>query len=112
MGVKWRAPQKAFTEQKDLYQHMRSATPKATKETLKKGDAAAVIASAPKKVQASYETPFQSHATMGPGCAVADIHADGVSTIWSGGQKPHALQKGFAELLGVPLDKVRVIWVA
>src|SRR6266446_1338499 len=46
-----------------------------------------------------------------PGCAVADIHTDGLSTIWSGGQKPHALQKGFAELLRVPLDKVRVIWV-
>ena len=111
LRVNWSAPQQAFPEQKDLYQHMRSATPKATKETLKKGDAAAVIASAPKKVQASYEAPFQSHATMGPGCAVADIHTDGISTIWSGGQKPHALQKGFAELLGVPLDKVRVIWV-
>ena len=111
LRVSWSAPQQAFPEQKDLYQHMRSATPKATKETLKKGDAAGVLASAAKKVQASYETPFQSHATMGPGCAVADIHTDGISTIWSGGQKPHALQKGFAELLGVPLERVRVIWV-
>jgi CO/xanthine dehydrogenase Mo-binding subunit len=111
LRVSWSAPQQAFPEQKDLYQHMRSAAPKATKETLKKGDAAGVLASAGKKVQASYETPFQSHATMGPGCAVADIHTDGISTIWSGGQKPHALQKGFAELLGVPLERVRVIWV-
>jgi len=109
--VNWTAPQPLFPEQKDLYQHMRSAAPKATKETVKKGDAAGALASAAKKVQASYETPYQSHATMGPGCAVADIHTDGVSTIWSGGQKPHALQKGFAELLRVPLDKVRVIWV-
>jgi nicotinate dehydrogenase subunit B len=111
LRVSWSAPQQAFPEQKDLYQHMRSAAPKATKETLKKGDSAGVLASAAKKVQASYETPFQSHATMGPGCAVADIHTDGISTIWSGGQKPHALQKGFAELLGVPLERVRVIWV-
>jgi CO/xanthine dehydrogenase Mo-binding subunit len=111
LRVSWSAPQQAFPEQKDLYQHMRSAAPKATKETLKKGDAAGVLASAGKKVQARYETPFQSHATMGPGCAVADIHTDGISTIWSGGQKPHALQKGFAELLGVPLERVRVIWV-
>lgn len=111
LRVNWSAPEQAFPEQKNLYQHMRSVAPKATKETLKKGDAAAVLASAAKKVQASYEAPFQSHATMGPGCAVADIHTDGVSTIWSGGQKPHALQKGFAELLRVPIDKVRVIWV-
>ena len=111
LRVNWSAPEQAFPEQKDLYQHMRSVTPKATKETMKKGDAAGVLASAEKKLQASYEVPFQSHATMGPGCAVADIHTDGVSTIWSGGQKPHALQKGFAELLHVPLEKVRVIWV-
>jgi nicotinate dehydrogenase subunit B len=111
LRINWSAPQQAFPEQKDLYQHMRSVAPKATKETEKKGDAGGVLASATKKVQAIYEVPFQSHATMGPGCAVADIHTDGVSTIWSGGQKPHALQKGFAELLHVPLDKVRVIWV-
>jgi len=109
--VNWSAPEQAFPEQKDLYQHMRMAAPKATKETLKNGDVAAAISSASKKIQASYEAPFQSHATMGPGCAVADIHTDGLSTIWSGGQKPHALQKGFAELLGVPRDRVRVIWV-
>ena len=111
LRVNWGAPLQAFPEQKDLYQHMRSTAPKATRETPKKGDAAGVLASAAKKVQASYETPYQSHATMGPGCAVADIHTDGLSTIWSGGQKPHALQKGFAELLGVPLERVRVIWV-
>jgi nicotinate dehydrogenase subunit B len=109
--VNWSAPEQAFPEQKDLYHYMRTTAPKATKETLKKGDAAAALASAPKKIQASYEAPFQSHATMGPGCAVADVHTDGLSTIWSGGQKPHALQKGFAELLGVPRDRVRVIWV-
>ena len=65
----------------------------------------------PKKAEASYEFPFQSHATMGPGCAVADVHTDGITTVWSGGQKPHDLQKGFAELLRVPIDTVRVIWV-
>ena len=53
---------------------MRTVAPKASKETLKKGDAAAAFASAAKKVEASYELPFQSHATMGPGCAVADVH--------------------------------------
>ena len=109
--VNWSAPGQTFPDQKDLYQHMRSVTPKATKETTKKGDATGALAAAAKKVQATYEVPFQSHATMGPGCAVADIHTDGVSTIWSGGQKPHALQKGFAELLGVPRERVRVVWV-
>jgi CO/xanthine dehydrogenase Mo-binding subunit len=90
---------------------MRAAQPKATREQPAKGDAAAALASASKKMQASYEWPFQAHATMGPGCAVADVRPDAVTTIWSGAQKPHALQQGLAQMLGVPNDRVRVIWV-
>ena len=109
--VTWSEPKQAFPEQKDLYRTMRSATLKASRETLKRGDAEAALASAVKKVEASYDYPFHSHATMGPGCAVADVHTDGITTVWSGGQKPHDLQKGFAELLRVQVDSVRVIWV-
>jgi CO/xanthine dehydrogenase Mo-binding subunit len=109
--VTWTAPVQAFPEQKDLYTHMRSATPKATRETAKQGDAPTAIAAAAKKIEARYDVPFQSHATMGPGCGVADVRVDGVTTIWSGGQKPHALQKGFAQLLGVPVNMVRVVWM-
>jgi CO/xanthine dehydrogenase Mo-binding subunit len=111
LKVTWTAPKQAFPEQQDLYKHMRAAAPKASKETLNRGDAAAGLANAAKKLEASYECPFQSHATMGPGCAVADVHTDGVTTVWSGGQKPHDLQEGFAQLLRVPIDTVRVIWM-
>lgn len=111
LKVTWTDAEPAFPEQMHLYDHMRNVTPKASKETLKRGDAAVALASAARKWEATYEWPFQSHATMGPGCAVADVHVDGVTTVWSGGQKPHALQQGFAELLRVPPDKVRVVWV-
>ena len=109
--VTWTEPKQAFPPQQDLYQYMRSVAPKASRETRKEGDAAGAIAGAAKKVQASYEFPFQSHATMGPGCAVADVHVDGITTVWSGGQKPHDLKKGFAELLKVDINNVHVIWV-
>jgi nicotinate dehydrogenase subunit B len=109
--IEWSKAAPAFPVQIHLYDHMRSVAPKASKDTLKTGDADAVIANASKKVEASYEWPFQSHATMGPGCAVADVHVDGVTTVWSGGQKPHALQQGYAELLKVPPEKVRIIWM-
>ena len=111
LKVSWTDAEPAFPSQKDLYAHMRKVTPKASRETLKKGDTAVALASAIKKVEATYECPFQSHATMGPGCAVADVHLDGITTVWTGAQKPHALQQGFAELLRVSPDKVRVIWV-
>jgi CO/xanthine dehydrogenase Mo-binding subunit len=47
---------------------------------------------------------------MGPGCAVADVRADGV-TVWTGTQKPHFAAQGVAGCLGVPVEKVRAIWV-
>ncbi|HTW65201.1 MAG TPA: molybdopterin cofactor-binding domain-containing protein [Bryobacteraceae bacterium] len=109
LKVNWSAPAAAFPD--DVYHHMRSTQPKATREQAAKGDPAAAFASASKKMDASYEWPFQAHATMGPGCAVADVRADGVTTIWSGAQKPHALQQGIAQMLSLPADRVRVIWV-
>jgi nicotinate dehydrogenase subunit B len=109
--VTWTAPKQAFPEQQNLYKHMRETPPKVTRETLNRGDASAGLANAATKIEATYECPFQSHATMGPGCAVADVHTDGVTTVWSGGQKPHDLQKGFSQLLRVPIDTVRVIWM-
>ena len=111
LKVDWTPAQSAFPEQQDLYAQMRSVAPKASRQTAKAGDADAALAAAAKRVEAAYEWPFQAHATMGPGCAVADVRRDGVTTVWSGAQKPHALQTGFAELLGVPRDRVRVIWV-
>ena len=38
---------------------------------------------------------------MGPGCAIADVHMDGLTTIWSGAQKPHALRAGLADMLAL-----------
>jgi CO/xanthine dehydrogenase Mo-binding subunit len=110
--VTWSAPTSVFTPHADVYHYMRTATPKATRETVKQGDASAALAGAARKIEASYDFPFQSHATMGPGCAVADVSTapDGITTVWTGAQKPHAIQRAFAELLGVPLDRVRIIW--
>jgi len=111
LKVSWTAPKAAFPDQQDLYRHLRTATPKVSKDGIVRGDAAAAMSSAAKKVQASYDWPFQSHATMGPGCGIADVQPDGVTTIWSGGQKPHSLQKAIAELLHVPLERIRIVWV-
>ena len=111
LKVVWSQAEPAFPEQQQLYEQMRSVTPKASRETVSKGDVDAALSAAAEKVEAAYDWPFQSHATMGPGCAVADVRLDDVTTVWSGAQKPHALRRGFAELLGVPEDKVRVIWV-
>ncbi|HVZ19953.1 MAG TPA: molybdopterin cofactor-binding domain-containing protein [Vicinamibacterales bacterium] len=112
LKLSWTPPQAPFSGDTALFDFLKSAAPKATRTTVTQGNAAAAIAGAARVIDATYEVPFQSHATMGPGCAVADVRADGVTTVWTGAQKPHAVQHAFAELLGVPLERVRVIWMA
>jgi len=108
--VNWNTPPDVFPDQRDLYAHMRAAAPKASRPPVKRGDAVAAIDRAARRVEAVYEYPFHSHATMGPGCAVADVQAEGITTVWCGAQKPHAVQRGYADLLGVPPERVRVVW--
>jgi nicotinate dehydrogenase subunit B len=113
LKVAWGSPAAAFPS--DVYAHMRAAKPKVTRQLTAQGDAEALsraaLSGAGRKIEASYQWPFQAHATMGPGCAVADVKTDGVTTIWTGAQKPHALQKGLAQMLSLPEDQVRVVWV-
>jgi len=111
LKITWTKPAHAFPEQNELYQHMRNTPAKASKAGTTSGDAVAGFAGAARLVKATYEWPFQSHSTMGPGCAVADVRLDGVTTIWSGCQKPHALRKGIADLVKLPVDAVQVNWV-
>ena len=59
-----------------------SAPSTAIRPIVSRGDAAAAMAGAAKKLSATYFWPFQSHASLGPSCAVADVRADG-ATIWS-----------------------------
>jgi CO/xanthine dehydrogenase Mo-binding subunit len=47
---------------------------------------------------------------MAPSCAVADVGADR-ATIWSSTQGPHQYQAIFARILGMPRDRVRVIYM-
>jgi hypothetical protein len=93
-----------------LYDHIRQV-PVVKRETLVTlGAIDAAFAGAARVIEAEYEWPFQSHASMGPACAVVDARADG-ATLWTGSQKPHFARDGVARVLGLPQDKVHGIWV-
>ena len=51
----------------------------------------AAMAGAAKTLSATYFWPFQSHASLGPSCAVADVRDDG-TTIWTASQGIHGLR--------------------
>src|SRR5207302_11039429 len=110
--ISWSEIKKApFPPMAEIYVHIRKAPVVKREDAVKKGDLEGAFKTAAKVVEAEYEWPFQSHASMGPGCSVADVRAEGV-TVWTGSQKPHFVQTGVARLLGVPPEKVRAIWVA
>ena len=71
---------------------------------------AALEAASARRFAASYEWPAQSHASMGPSCAVADVK-DGAVTVWSASQGTHKLRQVLARGLNVPEDKVRVVYL-
>ncbi|MEX2451898.1 MAG: molybdopterin cofactor-binding domain-containing protein [Rhodospirillales bacterium] len=110
LKITWSDSPANFPDQDALYDHIRQAPVIKDKSKDKDiGDVDAAFAKAAKIVEAEYEWPFQSHASMGPACAVVDIREDG-ATVWTGSQKPHYGQACLAKFLGMDMDKVRAIW--
>jgi isoquinoline 1-oxidoreductase beta subunit len=75
--------------------------------TRREGDADAALASAPRRLEATYRYPFQAHATLEPMNCAAFVRP-GECEIWVGTQAPNEAQKDVAQLLGVALEKVRL----
>ena len=61
-------------------------------------------------LQAAYHWPIQSHASMGPSCAVADIR-DGGGTVWTASQNTHRSRQTFARLLGLDPARLRLVYM-
>jgi isoquinoline 1-oxidoreductase beta subunit len=73
----------------------------------KKGDAAAAIAGAAKKIEAVYSYPYQNHATMEPMNATALYTADKCE-VWCPTQNGEAALAAVAETSGLPVAKCEV----
>jgi nicotinate dehydrogenase subunit B len=87
----------------------RSATPDRDQSIVNRGDVAAALASAPKQFSATYFWPYQSHASLGPSCAVADIRGSG-GTIWSSSQGTHGLRSNLSKVFGLSAEQLRVVY--
>src|SRR5262249_1797243 len=89
---------------------MRAGPFEAEEFLVRKGDSKKALASARNRVSAEYYWPMQSHASMGPSCAVADVR-DGKATVWSASQATHKFHEACAKMLGLPQSAVRVIYL-
>ena len=79
-------------------------------DLVSRGDPAAALSTAAKQFSSTYEWPLQSHASLGPSCAVADVRADG-ATVWSSTQGTHGLRANLSKIFSIPQDKLRVIYL-
>jgi nicotinate dehydrogenase subunit B len=96
----------------NLFKYLReSADWKATpvaKSDKTTGDVAPALATAAKKLSATYEFSFLKHAPLGPTVAVADARPDGTVHIYAHNQNPQALRGEIAQMLGITIDHVVV----
>src|SRR6266851_3988287 len=74
------------------------------------GDLNAGFAKAAHVAAATYRCPYQSHAPFAPNCAVADVK-DGRALVISATQDVYNSRAMLAQVLGLPVDKVRVQYV-
>jgi isoquinoline 1-oxidoreductase subunit beta len=72
-----------------------------------RGDARKALSGATKKIEATYELPFQAHATMEPMNTTIHVRDDSIE-VWSPTQGGEMLQNEIAQLSGLPRDKVTV----
>ncbi len=72
-----------------------------------KGNVSSALGKAIKKVEAVYETPYESHSCMEPLNCVADVKDDSAE-IWGPIQAPGWIQDDLTKVLGLPKEKITV----
>lgn len=90
--LNWSEPTLRFPRDgQALYEMLRTAPATGRKGDRSNGDVDAALAAAARTLEAQYEYPFQSHACMGPACALAQVSPEGV-TVWMGA-RPSGTQR-------------------
>jgi len=107
----WEKPATApFPASENLFQYMRTATATSSSRPIVEGNPESAFADAAKIVEAEYEVPFQGHAAIAGAHAMADPSNDQM-TIYSNDMKSYGMRNGVAAFLGMPREKVRVVWM-
>jgi nicotinate dehydrogenase subunit B len=110
LKVEWSQVKPPFPPQASLFDVIRKSAVRKRVVEKNVGDVDEAFKTAARVIEAEYEWPFQSHASMGPACAFVEIK-DGFVTCYTGSQKSHFVQAGLAATLELPLDKVHVKWL-
>lgn len=93
-----------------LERYVRAAAIDKDQTVVTRGATAPALAGAERKFSGTFYWPNQSHASLGPSCALADVRADR-ATIWTSSQATHNMRDNFTKAFGLPPGKVRVIYL-
>ncbi len=89
---------------KENFKNGAAETPTAFEE---RGNFDKAYENAPIKIEASYETPYQSHAPMEPMNAVVSVQKDQID-FWGSTQNPNGMRDFLSEKYNVPGEKVNI----
>ena len=107
----WEKPKTApFPSSEDLFDYMRTAASQGPSRPTVTGDPDAAFARAAKIIEAEYQIPFQGHTSFAGAHALADP-SNGQMTIYSNDMKTYGMRRGIATFLGMPADRVRVVYM-
>ncbi len=97
-------------QQNELISTLRAGPLNGDEVLVSKGEAGTALPEGAKALKATYFWPMQSHASIGPSCAIADVRADH-ATVWTASQGTHGNRNTFARFLGLPRERVRMIYL-
>jgi nicotinate dehydrogenase subunit B len=97
-------------DQAKLWEHVQATKILRDDVTSNVGDVGGAMASAVKKLSATYDFAIHTHGSIGPSCAISEFR-DGKLISWSASQATHNLRKQLALMFAMPLDDVRCVYV-
>jgi CO/xanthine dehydrogenase Mo-binding subunit len=109
MSVQW-TPGPDLPAKNGLDAHWRSL-PLAKQETSQKaGQVDVALKSAAQSIKASYHFTVQTHASIGPSCAVAQ-YENGQLVVWSASQATHSMQHELSVITRLPPERIRLVYL-
>jgi CO/xanthine dehydrogenase Mo-binding subunit len=93
-----------------LYEAWRKMPMAKEEATQKVGNIDEALAAPVKRVKASYNFAVQTHASIGPSCAVAD-YQNGKLVVWSASQATHSMQHELAIITKLPQQDIRLVYL-
>ena len=94
----------------NLEPYLRQGAVEREQTIVDRGSVDTAMAGAERKLSATYFWPCQSHASLAPSCAVADVRAT-ETTVWTSSQVTYGLRATLARVFGLDAEKMRVIFV-